>query len=71
VAKKNRPVKIKYKVTLNHSGEIHVFYKVATTDRQAVNFSTFSLEEKLGLRKHSLKGNFDGRQNNFEVEIVD
>ncbi len=53
-----------YKVTLNWYGEIHEFYKVASSDRHALMLSCRSLGEKLrrssygwyGVRQYFLDG---------------
>ena len=61
---------IKRYVILNWSGENHKYWRVTTSDKQALLLAIRQLEKDLGkvpgvLRKHFLQGN----RNNWEVKI--
>jgi hypothetical protein len=58
------------KIILNHNNEVSTFYRVASSDEQALMFAIWALEEELGLIKGSLKNYFAGKKNSWEVSDV-
>jgi hypothetical protein len=60
---------MKYKILINWSGQIHTFYRHATTKTHALSLGCQRLEEMLGYNQNVLFRKLIGT-NKFDVSIV-
>lgn len=57
-----------YKVTLNHSGEIHIFYTKSKSEAFALNNAVHQLCKKLKINYSFYRPSFNGQKDNFKVK---
>jgi ABC-type branched-subunit amino acid transport system substrate-binding protein len=63
-------MKLKYRITLNKSGQVLTYYKWAHSSLQALQLAVRELERACGLQSGSLKNVYkDDNKNNREVVI--
>ena len=61
---------MKYKVTLNWHGELHVFYTVAKGTKQALNNATHQLATTMNKTPYSMRQYFKTKQNSYSMKEV-
>ena len=63
-------LRMKYKVTLNWYGELHILYTNAKSENGALENVIWRLAKKLGKSRWIVKSKFYGDRDNFEVREV-